>query len=150
MNKYWEKYANDYFIHNGKKYYAGTKFTTKYQYGIHQAYFDGYDTYKPECCDITIFLPGGRSSTIMIPKDEVTNHIIELIDGNYYIERDSRRRYFNDSDIPELFFGWIIYIAIMLILFIFKDRVTGWIGATIYFFIWRKNEKEKHVYYEGE
>lgn len=150
MNKYWDNVANDYFIHNGVQYYAGTKFTTKYQYGVHQAVFVGYDTYRPDSCAIKIFLPGGRTSTIPIPKNEVTNHIIELLDGNYFVERDAKRRYFNDSDIPELFFGWIIYIAIMLVLFIFKDRWLGWIAATLYFFNWRNKEKEKHVYYEGE
>lgn len=40
----------------------------------------------------------------------------------------------------DIFVGLVIYIIAMILITFFNDRVFGWIGATIYFFMW-KNSK---------
>lgn len=152
MNKYYEACKNDYFDYNGVRYYAGTKFTTDHEYEKNvPAYFRGWSSYNPNDCEVTMTVNFGRTQkTIWIPRDEMGKHINEIVEGNYYIEREARTKYLKDSQIPELFFGWIAYIAIMLVLFIFKDRWIGWIAATVYFFWWRNRIKEENTYVEGD
>mgnify|MGYP003292042507 CR=1 FL=1 len=43
-------------------------------------------------------------------------------------------------NIDGLFIAWIWYIAIMLILFIFYDRLVGWIAVSIIFFNYRNKK----------
>lgn len=151
FEKYWASVKDHYFDYNGTRYYAGAKFTVKYKGSIVPAHFRSWCKHDPSLCEIVMVYPWpGRTVAIWIPRDEMQNEIIEMFEDNHYVERSSKVRHFNDSDIPELFFGWIVYIAIMLVLFIFKDRWLGWIAATLYFFHWRKKIKEENIYIEGE
>ena len=154
MNKferYWANVKDHYFDYNGIRYYAGTRFKTKYKSSIVPAYFRAWCDHDQNLCWVQVEYPcTGRTVGIWIPREEMADHIIEIVEGNHYEERSTKVRYFKDSDITELFFGWIIYLVIMAILFIFKDRWLGWIAATIYFFNWRKKIKEESIYIEGE
>ena len=38
----------------------------------------------------------------------------------------------------DVFYGWIIYIAVMLIGAIFKERLMIWVFASAVFFLWKK------------
>ena len=152
MSEYYKKHEADCFLYNGKVYFTGTKFLTDYRNCNNTlAFFAGYSEQNPNDCVVTIRYPyQGRTHTICIPKDEMEQHINEIVAGNYYLERAANKRYFKDTDVPELFFGWVAYIAIMLVLTIFNDRFLGWVGVSCYFFWWRSKEKEKHVYYVND
>ena len=57
------------------------------------------------------------------------------------IKQTSRQVKFTDElNIDGLFIAWIWYIAIMLILFIFYDRLVGWIAVSIIFFNYRNKK----------
>lgn len=55
-----------------------------------------------------------------------------------------------DTEINELFLGWVWYIFIMLVVSIFKGAVIGWIVVSFFFFKWRKKIKEEHTFYAKE
>ena len=74
--------------------------------------------------------------------------IIEIVNGNYYDELETKKRYRKDSEIPIVQAGWVIYIFIMCLLIIFKDAWIGWIAATLYFFNWRSKKIKEEYYYD--
>lgn len=143
---------NDYFDYNGVRYYAGTRFTTDHDYYTNvPAYFRGWSSYNPNDCEVTMTIgPRKCQKTIWISREEMAEHINEIVEGNYYVEREAKTRSLKDSQIPELFFGWIAYIAVMLVFSIFKDRLGIWVVATCYFFHWRNKIKEENTYVEGD
>lgn len=153
MNSYYEEHKDEYFNYNGVQYYTGTKFTMKTEpYGeIVEAVFEG----KGKDSLLVSYYARNPSYnmcnyTILVKEDWLADHIVELLEGNYYVELESRKRYIKDKDIPELFCGWILYLIIMVVLFIFKDRWLGWTAATVYFFYWRHKIKKENYYYEDE
>ena len=156
MNKFerhWASVKDHYFDHNGARYYAGTKLKITYthKYNNVPAIFVKWCDHDPSLCMIRMTYPWeGRTVTVHIPRNELTNYIDEILEGNHYAEISPKIRYFRDVDIPELFFGWIIYLTCMGILFIFNDRWLGWIVGSIYFFCWRKKIKEENIYTEGK
>lgn len=155
MNKFdrrWESVRNHYFDYNGERYYAGTRFTTDYSYYKNiPAFFVGNNPYNENECNIRMTIDcRGRTVGINVPREKMGEHINEIIEGNHYVETSAKIRYFRDVDIPELFLGWIAYIVIMLVLFIFNDRWLGWFVVSAYFFHWRKGVKEENIYVEED
>ena len=156
MNKFdrrWESVKHHYFDYNGERYYAGTRFKVSYGHKYHNvtAFFESWASHDPNLCVVRMDYPWpGRTVTIWIPREEMESSVVEIIEGNHYVETSAKIRYFRDVDIPELFFGWIIYLMSMGILFIFNDRWIGWIVGSIYFFHWRKGIKEENIYVEGK
>lgn len=143
-----------YFEYNGVKYYVGTKFKMKepkYKANIVEAVFWGTDIFFDG--ELSIMYEDWNFGKmcryfIHVKPEDLPGKIIEITEGNYYTELEARKRYTPDSKIPELFFCWIIYLIIMAILFIFKDRLIGWIAVSIYFFYKRKKIKEGNYYYK--
>ena len=156
MNKferYWASVKDHYFDYKGTRYYAGTKFkiTWDHKYYNRNAYFVSWCDHDINLCLVEIEFPCyGRCNRVWIPRNEIENCINEILDDNHYVDTSAKIRYFRDVDIPELFFGWIIYLMSMGILFIFNDRWFGWIIVSIYFFCWRKKIKEENIYTEGK
>lgn len=156
MNKFdrrWENIKYHYFDYNGERYYAGAKFKIRceYSYDIRDAYFVSWCDHDPNLCLVrTVYPWPGRTADIWVPLNEMSERIIEMYEENHYVETSGKIRYFRDIDIPELFFGWIIYLMSMGILFIFNDRWLGWIVGSIYFFCWRKKIKEENIYVEED
>ena len=144
-----------YFEYNGAKYYVGTKFKMKesrYKVNIVEAvfcgpaiFFDGEFSimYEDKNCYGQI-----RKNFLNVKPEDLPDKIIEIVEGNYYTELEARKRYIKESNIPELFFGWIAYIFVMLGLLLFNDWWLGWIAVSIYFFNKRKKIKEENYYYE--
>lgn len=143
-----------YFEYNGVKYYVGTKFKMKepkYKANVVEAVFYGADIFFDG--EFSIMYEDwnfGKTCRyfIHVKPEDLPDKIIEIVEGNYYTELEARKRYVPDSKIPELFFGWIIYLIAMAVITLFNDRWLGWIAASIYFFNWRKKIKEKNYYYE--
>lgn len=63
--------------------------------------------------------------------------------------RTPTKKYRKDSEIEELFLGWMWYIVWMAFATITTSAFAGWILGTAIFFIWRnKIKEEKGWYYE--
>lgn len=54
----------------------------------------------------------------------------------------------NDSEVDIVVYGWIIYIALMLLLAIFNGRVVAWFIVSVFFFNWRKKKLRKEKKYD--
>lgn len=143
-----------YFEYNGVRYYSGTKFTMKEpKYGqVVEAVF--WNSFENNGMKIDVMYKHynfkGRVCEyhLHINAEDVGSKVIDILEGNYFTELEAKKKYIKDSDIPELFFGWIFYLIIMVVLIIFKDMWLGWIAASAYFFWWRKKIKEENYYYE--
>lgn len=142
----------DYFEYNGVRYYSGTKFTMKepkYESAIVKARY--VENSVNEESILAFYEPTGTvvkgQRGIFIKKEKLPDVIVEILDGNYYEDLESRKRYIDDSKIPELVVGWIMYIVAMIGLLLFKGWLLNWIVVSIVFFIWRRKVKEKNTYY---
>lgn len=49
-------------------------------------------------------------------------------------------QYYKDTEISDMFYGWVVYIAVMLVGSIFKGNIVIWLLASIIFFKWRKDK----------
>ena len=156
---------NDFFEYEGKQYPVGTMFRmTPPKASCHDreviALFSGSEFYKDKW---TISYNDAMdqashakyrnctswAKTVPVEKDKLPNMIIEILPGNFYVQRANRKRYVSDSKDISLVMGWITYLVVMGITSIFNGRIFGWIMWTIFFFVWRHNYKEKNcVYYE--
>lgn len=136
----------DYFIYNGNKYYSGTQINilqsnSNNTYDL--AYFIYYDVdydavwYQIACTNQLRF---SSMKTFLKNFGGVTGKVEPAIHPP--VEKKLK-----DSQIPKLFFGWCWYIFIMLLLFIFKEAIFGWIISSIVFFSWRSDVIEKEGYY---
>ena len=71
-----------------------------------------------------------------------------MIGGDYLCEFERKKHYLKESEVPEIIYGWVMYIFIMCLLVIFKHAWAGWIAATIYFFRWKKKKLKEAYYYD--
>jgi hypothetical protein len=79
-----------------------------------------------------------KKYNITVVKDKVTNSINNT-DNTYLVKTEIERK-----TAPTLIDGWYIYIIVILVLSIFKERILGWIVTTIIFILWRANEIDKY------
>jgi len=143
---YNDQLASKYMKYQGQYYDVGTKVIIKGPNGPVKAtflgwkyksrgcfeaesgsYFDLYDTYTFSACNVYIL-------EILEP---VTPQLQVVIDKS-----DNRDK--PPSWTVEV--AWIWYIVIMIVLTFFKQRVLGWIAATVIFFGWKSgffNGKKK-------
>lgn len=45
----------------------------------------------------------------------------------------------NENQPVDTFNGTLLYVVVMLLLTIFNDRIIGWIGATVFYLIWKSS-----------
>ena len=79
---------------------------------------------------------GGRQLSKLFGLD---NTITEIIEPVYYVEPPRQKT--RGGPLPpedDIFYGWIVYIAVMLIGTIFKERFAIWVFASLIFFLWKK------------
>ena len=170
MNKYYKEHQHDFFIYNDVKYYCGTKFKmkVKHKYGFDQivnAVFKGYSRYDKGCYSGKLYIAYNTPldeaedykfknglqyrNGIYMSEEELGDAIVEFLPGNHYVEFESRKKYYKDTDDPNLMAKWGIYIFFMLWGSIMNGRVLGWILTSIIFFAWRHKYKEENcTYYE--
>jgi hypothetical protein len=164
VNKYFEEHKHEFFTYNGAKYYFGTKFKMKikHEYGFDQivnAVFKGYNNDKLVICYNTpldeaenykfksgMWLRNG----IHMTDEKLQESIIEILPGNYEIEMETRKKYWKDTDDPNLMAKWGMYIFFMIWVCLLKGGfIWGQICVSIIFFAWRHKYKEENcVYYE--
>lgn len=142
MNDIIKKIKNEYFIYNEDKYRVGTQFIMEYKGKEVTARFINRNS--SDSINVILISEDGQKYLMLmsIKDDDLNEKIIEIIPTNYYDEMEANKRYLKDSQVPELVIGWILYISIILILLIFKDRIIGWIFVSVYFFTWRHKKKE--------
>ena len=46
----------------------------------------------------------------------------------------------NENQPADTFNGTLLYVVIMLLLTVFNDRIIGWIGATVFYLIWKSSK----------
>ena len=46
----------------------------------------------------------------------------------------------NENQPADTFNGTLLYVVIMLLLPVFNDRIIGWIGATVFYLIWKSSK----------
>ena len=46
----------------------------------------------------------------------------------------------NEKQSADTFNGTLLYVVIMLLLTIFNDRIIGWIGAPVFYLIWKSSK----------
>lgn len=137
-----------YFTFKGNRYKYGTivKFVEKdyrketYQYGM----YDGVD-------NIFVYLdgPNGKETGwyIMVNNEDEIEEIIKPV----IWKKEEWIKTSKDTESEDMFYAWIIYIVVMLFMFIFNDRIIGWIVATIIFYFYRHSKLyTKKAVYERE
>lgn len=137
-----------YFTFKGNRYKYGTivKFVEKdyrketYQYGM----YDGVD-------NIFVYLdgPNGKETGwyIMVNNEDEIEEIIKPV----IWKKEEWVKTSKDTESEDMFYAWIIYIVVMLFMFIFNDRIIGWIVATIIFYFYRHSKLyTKKAVYERE
>jgi hypothetical protein len=142
-NRIVDNYQN-YFIHNGKKYYTGTVFKMKSFEDctkIVEATFICYNPdngyYRYMCNKKGVFAATEVFNKLFIePTDK--------IDSTAHMPTTKSR---NDMEINGLFIGWMWYIIIMAIAIIFKDMIPIWIITSICFFNFRNKKIKKEGFY---
>lgn len=139
----------DYFEFEGKRYPMGTVVTIKEPYDERWGYkgkqtivmehkiIDGKDRYH------TFYSYGQYHNVITktngFPPEKWIKEIIPPEKVEVFI-KEKPVRYDKDSENGEVMFGWMVYILIMIGLFIFKDRIMGWIMVSLIFYCWRKDK----------
>lgn len=137
----------DWFEYNGKRYGKYTKVIIKDIYNNREevaAYFIaiyGHKTVR------VLYDSGGRMGYYPYSINQFYTNIISICEENSAEELGITVVKKQDKDIDRLFYGWIWYIFIMLIGFIFNDRILIWIAASVYFFRWRNKVKKEETYY---
>lgn len=150
MNKKVKKYIkSDYFDYNGNRYYIGTRFIINYKNVHVTAHFIGKSFKDQNIIDIIIDNGLKYPTMTSLKESDFQKMIIEILPISWYDEMERRKKYVNDSDMPELIIGWMLYIFIMVGSSIFNGREYGWILITVLFFWWRHNIKEEcGAYYD--
>lgn len=100
--------------------------------------------FGPECTDWSKCINNGMTfetreeyaKEINIPA-HMCNKIIKEVTDPHYV-KVIYNEHKTDFDIPDVLFGWLIYIILMFASLIFKDFYYLWALISFYFFRWRK------------
>lgn len=135
---YSDELARKYMKYQGKYYDKGTKVKLKGRNGPVDATFVGWKYNNRRC-----FEPiSGEMWTMHDTYDcqGVNKYVLEIIEPVYPNLQTVPVTKTNEREKPpswDVEVAWIWYIAIMLLLTIFKARVFGWIVTTMIFFGWK-------------
>lgn len=137
----------NHFIYNGHKYYTGTIIKIKSfangEITGKEATFLYYNTDN----DYYMYTLGNKH--ISVHSDIFWNNFINVTDKLNSSAHMPIEKHFKDTEVDNLFIGWMWYILIMLIAVIFKSAIFIWAITIIIFFKWRKKKiKEEGTYYE--
>lgn len=128
-----------YLYYKGQYYDVGTRVMLKTRWcGVVLATFQGYGEYD------------GKGAYSLSGGPNPDDYIIEIVEPVYYVEPEptspkkssifTRTGSGSWGSSDEVFVGLVLYIAVMLVATIFKDRIGIWILATIVYFNWLKKK----------
>lgn len=137
------KYLNT-FNYKGKEYYIGSVVRLKGSLGEvvtltkHYVNNNGRHVYDFQT-------NSGRTMSVdIVNLDCFLNGVVEESDCPLQAdEQTTQDRYYKDSDLDVMFYGWVIYIVAMVCASFCKGNVFIWLLVSIYFFFWRKKKLEK-------
>lgn len=133
----------NYFEHDGKKYYSGTVMIVHNFKPVQEATFLCYDTKR----DMYIYQIG--QCKCHMDEDKFRNSIISITDrtnNNVHVPEVKTKK---ECHIDGLMYGWVLYIFAMIVSTIFNDRVSMWMIWSVVFFTWRSAKiKEEGNYIE--
>lgn len=134
----------NYFIVNGTKYYTGTAFKIKYMGEIVEAVF--VCTYLTKYTEVVYKIKGKRYFT---PISIFTKNFVNITNavGNTIQTQVPQTKHLKDGQINGMALGWLWYIFLMALSFIFKDCIGLWILISVVFFSWRSNKIKKEGTY---
>lgn len=135
--------AKNYFDINGERYYTGTVIVIKIMGKPTEAIFIGchkkLNKYVYQVGNGKYFVDERTFYKQLVNVTSQVNNIVQL----------PALKTKKDRNIDGMFLGWLWYIFLMTISFIFKDALGLWIIISIVFFSWRaKKIKEEGNYIE--
>ena len=131
----------NYFEHEGKKYYTGTVMIVNDFKANQEAAFVCYDTVRE-----TYIYQIGECKCHM-SEYRFHKNIVQITDrtnSNVHIPEIKSHK---ECHIDGLMYGWIWYIFLMIVTTIFNDRISMWIMWSVIFFYWRSNKIKKEGAY---
>lgn len=133
----------NYIIVNGKKYCAGSIFVVNCMGQVCDATFIGHNAER-ESYFFNINNKICRMHAHVFEKSLVST--TTRIDPNVRLPASKQKK---ELEINGMLLGWMWYIFLMAVSFIFKDVIGLWIAISIIFFTWRsKKIKEEGMYIE--
>lgn len=137
----------NYFVVNGKKYYTGTVFNLKGIGSLVEATFIYYDTDRKRYVYKAKNSVGNDSLVQNADEKYFWSRFVSVTDKVDFSVHMPTTKTRKDSEVDGLFVGWIWYIFLMVVGFIFYDRIGLWIAISIAFFVWRKKKIEEEGTY---
>lgn len=141
--------CTNYFIADGKKYYTGTVFKTKYD--GEATFVCLYDLRGTQYMNhvYVIYRLASAEGERWTPMELFANEFVCVTGAVDSEAQMPRTRHIPDSQIPGMALGWMWYIFLMAIATIFKENVGLWILISVVFFGWRHNKiQEEGTYVE--
>lgn len=142
----------NYFVHNGRKYYSGTIISlltiSNISYSMYKANaeFLWYDTetkeYNVKICGKEYTYSEERFNNAFVGIYDHTEVVVNTCNKD-----KGKLTFFEELNIDGLFIAWMWYVFIMAVAIIFYDRIYIWIFASIIFFNYR-NKKLKEAGYK--
>jgi hypothetical protein len=128
------------FNYKGKEYYVGSVVKLKWAgenikvIKRHYVDSDGHHRYD--------FVKKGNNNVMSIKTDNLDKFLADVIE-EADTALETKAEYYKDTDLDVMFYGWVIYITLMVLVSFVHGNVFGWILISIYFFVWRKKKLKK-------
>ncbi len=128
------------FNYKGKEYYVGSVVKLKSALGniaiLKKHYIDDCGNHEYD------FVKKSDDSVMSIKTNNLDNFLSDVIE-----EADTaleiKDEYYKDTDLDVMFYGWVIYITLMVLVSFVHGNVLGWVLISVYFFSWRKKKLKK-------
>lgn len=133
------KYLNT-FNYKGKEYYIGTTVKLQGYFGdiakLQKHYIDEKGTHRYE------FVRFCDNSTLRVTNPDKV--VVEIVENAETVPVPCNEDlYYKDTEVDAMFYGWVVYIFLMMVASIFYGRIGLWIIISCYFFKWRKKKLRK-------
>ena len=125
--------ARNYFIFQGRRYYAGTIVRIKHVKENHKEY-GKYEGVNDLFLEVDITGNPGDRKTETILKEEDIESVVHSVDKPTYVKK------YKDTDCSDMFYAWIVYIACMIFFTLTYQRVLWWILITAMFIGYRRSK----------
>lgn len=141
----------NYFTHNGIKYYSGTTVIIRRRNTATGVYCDDIVTFISMDYKINRIIIKMDDYMYNYPYKEFTQMVVGIQKAAEHIPDDiisekQEYTFFDELNIDGLFLAWMWYIFIMAIATIFYARIGIWLFASVIFFSYRNNKLKEEGY----